>query len=378
MRIGIITQAYYPITGGVTEHVFYQAKYLKELGHQPTIITSRFVRSNHHNHDDHLDVVRIGWNVPIPIPMNGSFNCINIGPSTRSTLKKICADKKFDIVHVHCPVDPILPLLAVATLDLPLVGTFHSYSKSALLFDFFRRQYGQLLQRLQGKIAVSNAAREYIQSYFSGDYKIIPNGVDMSRFNAEAQPLPRFKDGYFNILFVGRMAPRKGLKNLLRAFTMVCQKYPKTRLIVVGNGLLADYYKLYYPAGMSDRIIFVGYVPREQLAHYYASADIYCSPATGGESFGIVLLEAMAMGVPIVATAIRGYSDVVRHEQEALMVPPADPLVLRDAIIRLMEDEPLRRRLTAAGREKVKNYSWPAVVGEIVKMYEEIVNRKKA
>ncbi len=377
MRVGIITQSYYPIAGGVTEHVYYQARHLQEMGHQPTIITSRFLRTNNYNHDGDLDVVRIGWNVPIPVPFNGSFNCANVGFQIGRRLQQICRKKKFDLVHIHSPLDPILPLMAVHHIELPKVGTFHSYSNSALFFDFGRKPINEMAQRLAGRIAVSEAAKEFHCGYFPGDYSIIPNGVDTGRFSENVKPLERFDDDFFNILFVGRMAPRKGLKNLLRALPPVLAKYPKTRLIIVGDGILRGYYRLFYPSWISDRVFFEGYIPRNQLARYYASADLYCSPATGGESFGVVLLEAMASGLPIVASAIRGYSEVVTNEQEALLVPPGDPLVISHAIIRLMEDKKLRDKLSYNGLVKAKGYSWKIIVRRLVDFYGEVLEKIK-
>jgi phosphatidylinositol alpha-mannosyltransferase len=348
MRVGIITQSYYPIAGGVTEHVYYQARHLQEMGHQPTIITSRFLRTNNYNHDE-------------------------IG----RRLQRICRKKQFDIVHIHSPLDPILPLLAVYHIKQPKVGTFHSYSNSALLFDFGRKPINEMAHRLGGRIAVSEAAKEFHRGYFPGDYSIIPNGVDTGRFSQDAKPLERFDDDFFNILFVGRMAPRKGLKNLLRALPPVLSKYPKTRLIIVGDGILRGYYRLFYPSWISDRVFFEGYIPRSQLARYYASADLYCSPATGGESFGIVLLEAMASGLPIVASAIRGYSEVVTNEQEALLVPPDDPLVISNAIIRLIEDKKLRDKLSHNGLAKAKEYSWEMITRRLVDFYGEVLEKTK-
>lgn len=376
MRVGIVTQAYYPLASGVTEHVYNLARHLQAQGHEPTIITSKFLRINPYNHDEGLKVIRLGLNVPVPVPLNGSFNCINLGFQTGAILEAICQKNKFDIVHIQSPLDPILPLIAMSHIKTPLVGTFHSYSSSALLYDFFRREFETRIKNLRGRIAVSQAAKEYVANYFEGDYRIIPNGIDTQRFNPSAKPIAKFDDDFFNILFVGRMNPRKGLKNLLRALPTVFAKHPKTRLIVVGSGLLSNYYKLYYPNSLADRVHFVGYVPRGELASYYRTADVYCSPATGGESFGIVLLEAMATGAPIVASAIRGYSEVVTDGQEGLLVPPEDPMLISRAIIRLIENEGLRKKMSEVGHKKAQEYSWANVAKQVAEYYQEICRAK--
>jgi len=373
MRIGIVTQSYYPIPSGLTEHVYYLAKELIKLGHQPTIITSNFFNNND---SLGLDVVRVGWDIRLPIPINGSFNDVNICYQLTKKLRRICEEKKLDIIHIHCPLDPIFPLTALRNLSIPKVGTFHSYAKIHLGYEIFGHQFKEYADKLGGRIAVSEAAKEFSERYFSGEYDVIPNGINLKRFNPDIEPIERFNDGLFNILFVGRLDPRKGVKYLLKAFPLIYEQYPHCRLIVVGNGFLTDYYKMYAPENLSHKIFFEGYVKPKDIPHYYATANIFCSPAIGGESFGIVLLEAMASGKPIVASDITGYSQLVTDGQEGLLVPPKSPYAIANAIIKLIRDEELRKRMGSIGLIKARQYSWEKIAKKVEECYyKTLANR---
>lgn len=366
MRIGIVTQSYYPIPSGLTEHVYYLAKELINLGHEPTIITSRFF---HNNNDLGLDVVRVGWDFRLPIPINGSFNNVNICYQLTKKLRRICEEKRFDIIHIHCPLDPIFPLAALRNLSIPKVGTFHSYAKVNLGYEIFGHQFREYADQLDCRIAVSEAAKEFSERYFSGEYDVIPNGINLERFNPNIRPIEKFNDGLFNILFVGRLDPRKGVKYLLKAFPLIYEQYPHCRLIVVGNGFLTDYYRMYTPEDSSHKIFFEGYVLPKDIPRYYATADVFCAPAIGGESFGIVLLEAMASGKPIVASNITGYSQLITDYQEGLLVPPKNPSAIAEAVIELIQNRELRKEMGRRGLEKARKFSWHAVAKQIEQCY---------
>lgn len=377
MRIGIITQTYYPFPSGISEHVYYLAKNLIHLGHQPSIITSKFLN---HNNDSHgLDVVRIGWNFSSPIPLSGTFSKVNIGYQTEKKLKIICEEKKFDLLHIHSPLEPVLPLVVLKTLSMPKIGTFHNiypkYHLSYFVYEVFQSQFKDYAQLLDGRIAVSNTAKEFIEKYCPGEYFVIPNGVDLERFNPKVKPLERFNDGVFNILFVGRMDPRKGLKYLLKAFPLIYEEYPHCRLIIVGDGWLKEYYKMYLPNDLSDKVFFEGYVARDDLPHYYAGADVFCTPATGGESFGIVLLEAMASGKPIVASNIKGYSELITDGKDGILVAPKDPSLIKEAIMKLIKDKELRKKMGHQSLLKAKKFSWDKIVRQIVDCYNKVLAR---
>jgi len=314
----------------------------------------------------------------MPIPMNGSFGNVNLGYRIGSKLTSICNEKKFDLIHIHGPLEPILPLIVLKRINIPKIGTFHTASpKLNLGYEIFGHQLKVYADQLDCRIAVSRSAKEFIEQYFPGDYLIIPNGVDLIRFNPDIKQLDKFDDGTFNILFVGRMDPRKGLKYLFKAFSLVYKQYPHCRLIVVGEGYLRDYYKMYLPSYLLDKVIFEGYVPRDILPRYYASADVFCAPAIGGESFGIVLLEAMASAKPIVASAIKGYRDLITYGQDGLTVSPKDPEMLKEAILKLIRDKSLRKKMGERGLLKAREYSWDKVTKQVEACYGKVLEKYK-
>jgi phosphatidylinositol alpha-mannosyltransferase len=217
---------------------------------------------------------------------------------------------------------------------------------------------------------VSNSAREFVEHYFPGDYRIVPNGIDVRRFR-QAPPLPEFKDGMVNILFVGRLEYRKGLGYLLRAYEQLKPLYPNLRLIIAGDGPLRRWYGNFLARKQLPDVVMAGYVSSDDLPKYYASCDIFCSPATGDESFGIVLLEAMAAGRPIVATNIDGFRGVVTHGREALLVDRKSKRQLAYALETLINGPQLRQDLARAGQQTVQQYDWERVVDQVTDVYQQ-------
>jgi phosphatidylinositol alpha-mannosyltransferase len=228
--------------------------------------------------------------------------------------------------------------------------------------------------RLHGRIAVSAAARHFIDRFFPGDYKVIPNGVDIPRF-ANAVPLARWQDGTPNILFVGRHEPRKGLLDLLKAQRILRKTGYGTRLLVVGSGPQEREARRYVATRGLQGVEFLGRVTEEEKAQLYRTATVFCSPATGGESFGIVLLEAMAGGAPIVASDIHGYKGVVRRGREGLLVPPRDPKALAVAIARLVDEPALRAEMSLNGRQRAEEFGWPRVTAKVEEYYGFVIRR---
>jgi len=229
-------------------------------------------------------------------------------------------------------------------------------------------------RKLDGKIAVSKPAMEFARGHFPGYYNIIPNGVDLDHFSPDVSPIDEFCDGKLNILFVGRLEKRKGLNYLLEAFEQVKQEISDSRLIIVGPGtrLRRKYEKQVRRSGLKD-VVFVGFVSYDELPRYYKTADVFCAPATGRESFGIILLEAMAAGKPIVASNIEGYASVVTHGVDGLLVPPEDKESLAQALISLLTDQSLRQEMGAKGRAKALEYSWEHVARNVLDYYVRVL-----
>jgi phosphatidylinositol alpha-mannosyltransferase len=373
MRIGIVTQSYLPIHGGVAENVHHTAVELRKRGHDVKVITAYFDRGDEQFNGG---VYRIGHD--LTIPMNGAFVNITIGSRLGKQLREIEEREEFDLVHIHSPFEPFLPLIALRTLRAPKVGTFHSYTERSVGYMLARpivqKRYAP---QLSARIAVSEAARDFISQYFPGTYSIIPNGVDIERFTPDVQPIEEYDDGSMNILFVGRMDPRKGLKYLIQAFPTVLQKHPSARLIVVGGGFLAGYYKGFVSDDVKSRVVFEGFASAEKLPRYYATASIFCSPATASESFGIVLIEAMAAGKPIVAFANRGYAAVLGGTPPCgVLVEQKNHSALARALCELLGDGGRMEELGKNARDRSQRYSWVHVTDEIENVYRSVLGTK--
>jgi phosphatidylinositol alpha-mannosyltransferase len=250
----------------------------------------------------------------------------------------------------------------------PVVATFHAYADRALLFSAIAPALRGMWRRLALRIAVSEAAAAFVARRFRSDgLRIIPNGAEVEAFaGAEPAELPEGR----RILFVNRLDRRKGFPDMLRAFALLSPRHPDALLVVAGDGkerrALRD-----LPTEVRDRVVMLGSVPHHLLPPYHAACEVFCAPATGRESFGIVLVEAMAAGLPVVASDIPGYREVVRHEAEGILVPPSDHRRLADAVGRLLDEPDLARRLGEAGRDRARRYSWDQVAREVEAAYEE-------
>ena len=375
MKIGIVTQSYYPRPGGVTEVAHYSAKELRKLGHDVTIVTTHYTGSER----GEPGVIRIGRNMLVFV--NGAWVNMTVGAGLRGELRRIFERERFDVVHLHCPLVPTLPLLSFETVHprQKVVGTFHAAADRNFFYWFFRRPLEKRARRLDRRMAVSEAARAFASKYFPGDYEIVPNGIDCARFRPDVAPIEEFRDGRINVLFVGRMDPRKGVPYLCRAMPSVARELGgNVRFLIVGEkGIRARLCPR--PADLHGaKIAWIGRVTPEDLPRYYATADIFCSPATGQESFGIVLLEAMASGVAIVASDIPGYRTIVTPSREGILVPPRNPRELARAIVSLARDEGLRRQLGEAGRKQALRYDWPVVVRRLEAVYRGLLDGERA
>jgi phosphatidyl-myo-inositol alpha-mannosyltransferase len=369
VKIGIVSQSYYPRYGGVTEHVHHLALELRERGHDVTIVTSRFRQGEAENAPG---VVRIGYN--IMIPFNGAFVDLAIGMRLKAQLRSLMRAYDFDVVHVHAPLVPTLPLLAVQAAQCPIVGTFHTTGGRSRLLEWMRVPLTPIVKRLSARVAVSETAREYAARYFPGPYHVIPNGVDVERFHPSVPPIARWRDkNYDNILFVGRLDPRKGVQLLIDAMPEVVERTRgRARLLLVGDSYLRLKYQSSVSAAMRRHIHFIGHVPSHELPSWYATGDVFVSPATANESFGIVLLEAMATGRAVVASDIPGYRTVVTPDVNGLTFPPGDRAALARTLSRIVSDPERRIVLGARGRTRALEFAWPRVTDRLEAVYREV------
>jgi phosphatidyl-myo-inositol alpha-mannosyltransferase len=365
LRIALVTEYYYPHLGGVCEHVHFFAREARRRGHHVDIITSNIPGAEPQPH-----VIRLGRSQPVYA--NGSQARITIGLGLRRQMRNVLRRGRYDIVHVHSPLTPILPLLAIEESDAPVVGTFHTYFDRSkgyrLLNDFFQRR----LDMLEAAICVSHSTTVALERYFSAPWQIIPNGIDTDVFHPSVGAPPVLRRDVPSILFLGRFDPRNGLSTLIDAFRLVKGKRREAQLVVVGDGPLREHY--YKQARGDEDITFVGAVLAERPS-YYAHSSIYACPTTKA-SFGITLLESMACETPIVCSDILGFRDVVVNGREALMTPCGDRDALADALVRLLDDEGARIQLGMAGRQESLQYSWPRVTTQVLDVYHAVLGRR--
>jgi phosphatidyl-myo-inositol alpha-mannosyltransferase len=367
LRIALVTEYYYPHLGGVCEHVHFFAREARRRGHHVDIITSNIPGA-----EAQPNVIRLGHSQSVYA--NGSQARLTIGLGLRRQMRKALHRGHYDIVHVHSPLTPMLPLLAIEEAEAPVVGTFHTYfdrSKGyALLNDFFQRR----LDMLSAAICVSHSTTVALERYFSAPWQIIPNGIDTEVFHPSVGAPPAIRKDVPSILFLGRFDPRNGLSTLIDSFRKVKGKRREAQLVVVGDGPLREHY--YKQAHGDEDITFVGAV-LEGRPSYYAHSSIYACPTTKA-SFGITLLESMACETPIVCSDILGFRDVVVNEREALMTPCGDRDALADALVRLLDDESLRLQLGTNGRHESLQYSWPRVTTQVLDVYHAVLGQGAA
>ena len=350
--------------GGVTAHVSHLSRELGRSGHQVQVLAPHSPSRPCEDADKFVPLGR-----SIPLPSGGSIARVSLSWWLYRKIRALLQKEDFDIIHLHEPMAPILPLCVLEFSRSINVGTFHATNNHSHLYKLSQPITKRWHQRLHGAIAVSSAAQNYVNKTFPGEYKIIPNGIDLDHFTNNAVPFPKYQDGKTNILFVGRLEKRKGLKYLLEAFGNLKWELPAIRLLVVGPGNLdSDSQRMIGGRNLQD-VEFVGPVSQDDLPRYYASADIFCSPATGSESFGIVLLEAMAMGKPVVASNIEGYASIVSDGKQGILVPTKNSEKLAVALSRLILDPQLRKRMGGEGRLTVDQYRWSEIAQQVENYY---------
>jgi len=371
MKIALVSPYDFAYPGGVLNHITNLERQLTRMGHDVKIIApaSKAVPA--------LGERFIPIGKPRPVPVSGSVARITLSPWLSSRIKRVLDKEKFDITHLHEPLMPMLCTTVLRLSEAPNVGTFHA-SGGKPWYDF-GTPIGKLIlkkwfRKLDYKIAVSRPAMEYVNRFFPDEYSIIPNGVDTDHFRPDVEPLEEFLDGKLNIMFIGRLEKRKGLDYLLQAYQQVKKQVPESRLIVVGPGirLRKKYEKRVTRQGIED-VTFIGYATYSDLPRYYRTADIICCPATGWESFGIVLIEAMAVGTAVVASNISGYASVLTHGAEGLLVPPRNVPGLAEALLSLANDKAMWQQMGQKGLVTAREYSWENVAKRVLACYHKVL-----
>ncbi|AMQ18288.1 glycosyltransferase family 4 protein [Thermococcus peptonophilus] len=381
MRIALVSDWYYPKVGGVATHMHQLATYLRKRGHEVSIVTNDLKTGKEEELKElGIELVKVPGVVSPLLGIN-----ITYGLKSNRELGEFLRD--FDVVHAHHAFTP-LSLKAVKagrTLGKATLLTTHSISFShesslwkalGLTFPLF----SHYLRYPHEVIAVSKAAKAFIEHFTDSPVRVIPNGVDDERFRPigeREKERVREELGISGdlILYVSRMSFRKGPHVLLNAFQNIVRERDDAVLVMVGSGEMLPFLKAQAKfLGIEDRVRFLGYVSDDLLSKLYASADVFVLPSIMAEAFGIVVLEAMASGVPVVTTTVGGIPEVVGESGSGVLVPPGDELALVEAVSKLLSDKELARNLGEAGRKAVeRRYSWKVIASEIEKVYEEVL-----
>jgi len=370
MKIGIIVPFSWSYWGGVVEHSENQAAALRARGHEVKIVMghdppgahTRFLHPRSGRHGDlPRDVIPVGRSVVVPA--NGSLPNIVLSPRSIRRIREVLRTERFDIVHLHEPMTPTICVATLAFAECPAVATWHAAGNLAWMRPA-RPVWGFLIDRLETRIAVSRMAAESAEHWLGTVFEVVPNGVVVP---AHADPANR----EHRIVFIGRHDARKGLPVLLRAWPEI-RRRSGARLRLIGTDPLQ--YRLLHSRLRFDEdgIDVLGIVPNEQRDAELASAKLFVSPALGGESFGMVLVEAFATATPVVASDIPGFADVATRDA-AVLVPPGDERKLTEAICDLLADEDRRVAMGRAGRELAQRYSWDGIAERLEAIYERAV-----
>jgi phosphatidyl-myo-inositol alpha-mannosyltransferase len=363
MRIGMVCPYSFDVPGGVQAHVLDLAEEFRRRGHEVSVLAPS---SPHVSLPDYV----VSGGKAVPIPYNGSVARLRFGPATHRMVKKWIAGGDFDVLHLHEPNAPSLSVLALMVAEGPIVATFHTSTTKSLALGLFQGVLRPWNEKIVGRIAVSDLARRWQMEALGSDAVEIPNGVDVASF-ASAPLLPGYPRPGKTVLFLGRYdEPRKGMAVLLGALPALVESFAEVEVLVVGRG---DEEQLRDEAGeLAGHLRFLGQVDDAEKASALRSADVYCAPNTGGESFGIVLVEAMAAGTPVVASDLDAFRRVLAGGRAGRLVAVEDSAALAEALVAVLSDEDLRRRYIAAGTEEVRRYDWSVVAGEILRVYETV------
>jgi phosphatidylinositol alpha-mannosyltransferase len=365
VRVGIACPYTWDVPGGVQAHVHDLAEHLIGLGHDVSVLSP----VDDPDADDLPDYL-VPAGRAVPVPYNGSVARLVFGPLSMARTRRWLRDGGFDVLHVHEPTVPSVSMLACFAASGPIVATFHTATARSRALQVFGTALQPALEKVIGRIAVSPAARRVVVEHLGGDAVLIPNGVDVARFDG-ATPLPGRPDAP-TVVFLGRIdEPRKGLAVLLEALPELVRLVPDVRLLVAGPGDADDVHDA-IPPSLRDRVELLGRIREQDKPRVFASGTVYCAPNTHGESFGIVLIEAMAAGTPVVASDLEAFRRVLRDGEAGVLVPVRDAGALAGALGALLHDGPARARLADAGRRTVQAYDWSTVARQIVEVYETV------
>jgi phosphatidyl-myo-inositol alpha-mannosyltransferase len=366
MKIGLVCPYSLGTPGGVQNHVRDLAEALLDRGHQVSVLAPV--------DQETAPPYVVSAGHAVGVPYNGSVARVTFGPRTAARVRTWLADGAFDVVHVHEPTTPSASILTLWAGDGPFVATFHTWQVRSRAMSAAAGLLRPALEKLDARIAVSESARSMMVQHIGGEAVVIPNGLYTDRF-AVARPRPDWQGSGGTISFLGRMdEPRKGLGVLLAAVPKLVAERPGLKVLVAGTGQ-ADEARRSLPASCRDAVVFLGAIDDVARAQMLAGSDVYVAPHLGGESFGIVLLEAMAAGAPVLASDLASFRQVLDDGRLGELFEPGDADALAARALALLADPARREDLCEAGRTAVRRYDWKVLVDEILAVYELVAQR---
>jgi len=384
VRIAIVTDYYYPALGGISEHVDGQARALADLGHDVTVVTGVPTRpppvrdGGMPPPEPTFELVRMGRAVPLYMPGWGNKpqTLHTLGAGLGRRLGRFVRERGFAVIHAHAPYNPPRGAWAIenAPDDAVVVATFHSVFPQTTGMDIWAELTRPQMERLDGRICVSEACIGSLAPYFPYQYHVIPNGIDTDHFSPYAEPVDELERDGQAIVFVGRFDPRNGLDTMIRAHEiLVRERGDGVRLIVVGDGPLRPMYERMVTAAARPHVHFAGRLNRSR-PNYLVSGDVFCTPCERA-SFGMVLLEAMSCGRAVVASRISGFQLVMEHGRQGLHVHPAnDAARFAEALATVLDDDAPRAAMGAEGRRTaLERYAWPRVADQLETYYRDLI-----
>ncbi|WP_330440844.1 glycosyltransferase family 4 protein [Micromonospora sp. NBC_00821] len=366
MRIGIVCPYSFDVPGGVQNHVMDLAEALIALGHEVSVLAPA-------DEDSPLPEYVVSAGRAVPLPYNGSVARIAFGPVSTARVRRWITNGDFDVLHVHEPLTLSLSLLAVLSARGPVVATFHTAMTRSRVLAAAQGVLQIVLERITARIAVSALARKVQVEHMDGGAVEIPNGVAVAKF-ADAEPLPGWPGecavGTGGTLgFLGRFTEaRKGFPVLRDAFVALAATRPGLRLLVAGPGDPDDLFDQ-FPVELHEQITFLGLVSEADKARMLRSVHLYVAPNTGGESFGMILTEALAAGTTVIASDLDAFRRVLDGGRAGRLFPTGDPVGLRDVLAELLDDPAARATLSACGDQVVANFDWPVVARRVLEVY---------
>jgi phosphatidyl-myo-inositol alpha-mannosyltransferase len=362
VRIGLVCPYSLDVPGGVQNHVRDLARVLSSRGHAIAVLAPGETDAALPSY-----VTTVGK--AVPVRYNGSVARLAFGPRVAARTHAWLRDSRFDVLHVHEPTTPSVSLIALWAAEAPVVATFHTATTRSRALSSAASLLRPSLEKISARIAVSEAARATLVHHVGGEPLVIPNGIEVASF-ARAEPRGDWQRPGPVLVFLGRIdEPRKGLLVLLEAFVAIVREYPSARLLVAGRG---DGGPELVPAAVRDRVRFLGQVTDADRARLLASADVFVAPQTGGESFGIVLAEAMAAGAPVVASDLAAFRAVLGEGRFGVLFRAGDPAACAEAVSPLLFDDVRREELRRGGQQEVLRYDWSRLAPDIEAVYETV------